>query len=1066
MKKTATKKTAAKKAVAKTATAKKTATKKAAQESASKSIEVEAAAGEPAPGRAAGTGGAIAKAPAKKAAATKKAVAKKSAPKKAVVKTAATKTAATTKTTAKSAAAKKAAAAKSVVQKAVAEKSVAEPAVTAEAAAVQTSEGGISAGRTTDTEAAAEKPLAKKAVTKKAVTKKAVTKKAAAKKAAAKKPVAKRVAAKTAAVKEPATVEKTAAKKAGVKKAGVKKQAAAGKATPPESIVTTEAAARRAVAGKAVTSPRQAERAVLVPALPPGGGTPPPAPVSTGSPSPEPVLPQQAAAEPAVPPRAAAEPAPPHPSVPRQETPEQDTAPHEVPALAHPVSSPAMDGGDRERLLAGTHHAPHSVLGAHPVPGGVVFRAFRPYALGVSVVVDTLRAELHDDGGGFYSALLPLREVPSAYRLLVSYEGAVQETEDAYRFLPSIGELDLYLIGEGRHEELWKALGAEPMTHQGVTGTRFTVWAPNALGVRLAGTFNFWDATGYPMRSLGSSGVWELFVPGIGEGELYKFEITRPDGSKTLRADPMARRTEVPPNTSSVIHASEYEWGDEEWLARRTQTPVHEAPFSVYEVHLPSWRPGLTYRQLAEQLPAYVSDLGFTHVELLPIAEHPFGGSWGYQVTGFYAPTARLGTPDDFKYLVDALHRAGIGVLMDWVPAHFPRDDWALAEFDGRPLYEHADPQRAAHPDWGTLEFDYGRREVRNFLVANAVYWCEEYHIDGLRVDAVASMLYLDYSREPGQWTPNEHGGRENLDAVAFLQEMNATVYRRVPGVVTIAEESTAWDGVTRATHHNGPGGFGGLGFGLKWNMGWMHDSLDYMAKDPVHRKHHHHEMTFSMVYAYSENYVLPISHDEVVHGKGSLVSKMPGDWWQRRANHRAYLGFMWAHPGKQLLFMGQEFAQGAEWSEAHGPDWWLLDPAYGAEADHRGVRDLVRDLNAEYRRTPALWQQDTRPAGFSWITGDSADDNVLAFLRFAEDGTPLLAVSNFSPVVREEYRLGVPEDVPAWREVLNTDAAAYGGTDATAPAPVKPDPQPWHARPASIRVTLPPLSTVWLRPA
>ncbi|GAQ66425.1 1,4-alpha-glucan branching enzyme [Streptomyces scabiei] len=1024
VKKTATKKTAARKAVAKTATAKKTATKKAAT-------------------------------------------------KKAVVKTAATKTAASTKTPAKSAASKKAAAAESV-----AEKAAVKPAVTAEATAVQTSEGDIAAGRTADTAAAAEKPLAKKAVTKKATAKKAAAKKPVAKRVAAKTAAVKKTPAvtKTAAVKEPATVEKTAAKKAGVKKAGVKKagvkkagvkkQAAARKATPPEAVVTTEAAARRAVAGKAVTSPRQAERAVLVPALPPGGGTPPPAPVSTGSPSPEPVLPQQAAAEPAVPPRAAAEPAPPHPSVPRQETPEQDTAPQDDPALAHPVFSPAMDGGDRERLLAGTHHAPHSVLGAHPVPGGVVFRAFRPYALGVSVVVDTLRAELHDDGGGFYSALLPLREVPSAYRLLVSYEGAVQETEDAYRFLPAIGELDLYLIGEGRHEELWKALGAEPMTHQGVTGTRFTVWAPNALGVRLAGTFNFWDATGYPLRSLGSSGVWELFVPGIGEGELYKFEITRPDGSKTLRADPMARRTEVPPNTSSVIHASGYEWNDEEWLARRTQTPAHEAPFSVYEVHLPSWRPGLTYRQLAEQLPAYVSDLGFTHVELLPIAEHPFGGSWGYQVTGFYAPTARLGTPDDFKYLVDALHRAGIGVLMDWVPAHFPRDDWALAEFDGRPLYEHADPQRAAHPDWGTLEFDYGRREVRNFLVANAVYWCEEYHIDGLRVDAVASMLYLDYSREPGQWTPNEHGGRENLDAVAFLQEMNATVYRRVPGVVTIAEESTAWDGVTRATHHNGPGGFGGLGFGLKWNMGWMHDSLDYMAKDPVHRKHHHHEMTFSMVYAYSENYVLPISHDEVVHGKGSLVSKMPGDWWQRRANHRAYLGFMWAHPGKQLLFMGQEFAQGAEWSEAHGPDWWLLDPAYGAEADHRGVRDLVRDLNTEYRRTPALWQQDTRPAGFSWITGDSADDNVLAFLRFAEDGTPLLAVSNFSPVVREEYRLGVPEDVPAWREVLNTDAAAYGGSDATASAPVKPDPQPWHARPASIRVTLPPLSTVWLRPA
>ncbi|MFE1292838.1 1,4-alpha-glucan branching enzyme [Streptomyces sp. NPDC058751] len=728
----------------------------------------------------------------------------------------------------------------------------------------------------------------------------------------------------------------------------------------------------------------------------------------------------------------------------------------------HAAAGPA----DRQRLLDGTHHDPHGVLGAHPVPGGVGFRAFRPYALGVTVVTDGLRAELRDDGDGFFSGMLPLRAVPDSYRLLVAYEGTVLETEDAYRFLPALGELDLHLIGEGRHEELWRALGAEPMEHQGVAGTRFTVWAPNARGVRVAGGFNFWDGTGHPMRSLGSSGVWELFVPAVGEGELYKFDITRPDGSRTLRADPMARRTEAPPATSSIVHASHHEWRDAEWMAKRAERPVHEAPFSVYEVHLPSWRPGLTYRQLADQLPAYVADLGFTHVELMPVAEHPFGGSWGYQVTGFYAPTARLGTPDDFKHLVDSLHRAGVGVLMDWVPAHFPRDEWALAEFDGRPLYEHADPRRADHPDWGTLEFDYGRREVRNFLVANATYWCEEFHIDGLRVDAVASMLYLDYSREPGQWVPNEHGGRENLDAVAFLQEMNATVYRRNPGVVTVAEESTAWDGVTRATHHSGPGGFGGLGFGLKWNMGWMHDSLDYVSHDPVHRKYHHDEMTFSMVYAYSENYVLPISHDEVVHGKRSLVSKMPGDWWRRRADLRAYLAFMWAHPGKQLLFMGQEFAQGAEWSEAHGPDWWLLDPSYGAEADHRGVRDLVRDLNAVYRDEPALWERDTDPSGFAWITGDSADDNVFAFLRHAADGTPLLAVSHFSPAVRHDYRLGVPDDVPAWHEILNTDTARYGGGDVTNPDPVKPEPTPWHGRAASIRLTLPPLATVWLRPA
>nr|WP_246212450.1 1,4-alpha-glucan branching enzyme [Streptomyces abyssomicinicus] len=723
---------------------------------------------------------------------------------------------------------------------------------------------------------------------------------------------------------------------------------------------------------------------------------------------------------------------------------------------------------DRERLLAGTHHDPHGVLGAHPVDGGLVIRALRPHARSVTVVAEGLRAELHDDGDGLFSGRLPAPagEAVPAHRFLVGYDGGTHDTEDAHRFLPALGDLDLHLIGEGRHEELWKALGAHPMTHQGVTGTRFTVWAPNALGVRVTGTFNFWDGTGFPMRSLGGSGVWELFVPAIGEGELYKFEITRPDGTRTLRADPMARRTECPPATASVITTSGYRWGDQEWLARRGELPAHEAPFSVYEVHLASWRPGLTYRQLAEQLPAYVAELGFTHVELMPVAEHPFGGSWGYQVTGFYAPTARLGTPDDFKHLVDSLHRAGIGVIMDWVPAHFPRDAWALAEFDGRPLYEHPDPKRAAHPDWGTLEFDLGRREVRNFLVANAVYWCEEFHIDGLRVDAVASMLYLDYSREDGQWTPNERGGRENLDAVAFLQEMNATVYRRVPGVVTIAEESTAWDGVTRATHHVGPSGFGGLGFGLKWNMGWMHDSLQYMAHDPVHRAYHHDEITFSMVYAYSENYVLPVSHDEVVHGKRSLVSKMPGDWWRQRADLRAYLGFMWAHPGKQLLFMGQEFAQGAEWSEAHGPDWWLLDPSYGAAADHRGVRELVGDLNAVYRRTPALWQRDIAPDGFRWVLADGAADNVLAFLRFDAQGSPLLAVCNFSPVVRDDYRVGVPDDVPAWGEVLNTDAQRYGGSGLCGSGPLKPEPQPWHGLPASLRLTLPPLSTVWLSPA
>lgn len=778
-----------------------------------------------------------------------------------------------------------------------------------------------------------------------------------------------------------------------------------------------------------------------------------------------------------------AEPRPAEPCPDGADVPGPTAAGEPVPEARRPAARRARNGAgrgtrpaqplaeaDRERLLAGTHHDPHALLGAHPVRGGVRFRTLRPYARAVTVVAKGLRAELTDEGDGFFGGVLPLApaSVPE-YELLIRYgaEPGLDDvrTGDPYRFLPALGELDLHLIAEGRHEELWRALGAHPMTHEGVAGTRFTLWAPNARGVRIAGDFNYWDGTAAPMRSLGASGVWELFLPGVGEGALYKFDLARPDGSHTLRADPMARRTECPPATASVVEVSGYEWGDADWLERRAKATPHREPLSVYEVHLPSWRPGLSYRELAQQLPAYVRDLGFTHVELMPVAEHPFGGSWGYQVTGFYAPTARLGGPDDFRHLVDALHRAGIGVLMDWVPAHFPKDEWALAAFDGTPLYEHADPQRAEHPDWGTLEFDFGRREVRNFLVANAVYWCEEFHIDGLRVDAVASMLYLDYSREEGQWSPNVHGGRENLDAVALLQEMNATVYRRCPGVITAAEESTAWSGVTRATHHVGEGGFGGLGFGFKWNMGWMHDSLVYAGKEPVHRKHHHGDMTFSMVYAYSENYILPISHDEVVHGKRSLVSKMPGDWWQQRATHRAYLAFMWAHPGKQLLFMGQEFAQGAEWAEGHGPDWWLLDPSYSAEPDHRGVRDLVRDLNTEYRAAAALWERDTEPSGFSWIVDDAAEDNVFAFLRFAADGSPLVAVGNFSPVVRRSYRLGVPEGWASWCEALNTDAARYGGGGVVNPGTLTVDDTAAYGRSRSVAPTLPPLGTVWLRP-
>ncbi|MCX4748321.1 1,4-alpha-glucan branching protein GlgB [Kitasatospora sp. NBC_01287] len=726
--------------------------------------------------------------------------------------------------------------------------------------------------------------------------------------------------------------------------------------------------------------------------------------------------------------------------------------------------SPARPSAEETgRLLAGRHHDPHSVLGAHPVRGGVVVRVLRPGAERVLLETEVGTLALAAGADGLFTGLLPSGWEPR-YRLTVGYRDHDRVEHDGYRFAPTVGELDLHLIREGRHEQLWQALGSHPRTVDGVAGTAFAVWAPNAEGVRLVGDFNYWDGTGFPMRSLGAGGVWELFVPGLGEGTRYKYEIATRDGRLLQKADPLARRTEAPPATASVVHASHYTWGDARWLARRGEVSYLNAAMSVYELHPGSWRPGLSYRQLAVELPAYLRELNFTHVEFLPVMEHPFGGSWGYQVSGFYAPTARLGTPDDFKFLIDALHQAGIGVIVDWVPAHFPKDDFALARFDGAPLYEPADPRRAEHPDWGTLEFDYGRTEVRNFLVANAVYWCEEFHIDGLRVDAVASMLYLDYSRQDGQWTPNQYGGRENLDAVAFLQEMNATVYRRCPGVVTIAEESTAWDGVTRPTDSPGRDGAGGLGFGLKWNMGWMHDSLRYFSREPVHRQYHHHELTFSMVYAYSEHYVLPISHDEVVHGKGALVAKMPGDWWQQRANHRAYLGFMWSHPGKQLLFMGQEFAQGAEWDHEQGPQWWLLDDDWPAAADHRGVQRLVGELNRIYQDYPPLWQLDSDPAGFRWLDADAARDNVYSYLRRDTAGRALASVSNLCPEVRTGYRIGLPAG-GWWHPVLDTDEPRFGGAGAGRREPYLAEEVPWQGQPFSVGLTLPALSTLWLCP-
>jgi 1,4-alpha-glucan branching enzyme len=715
-----------------------------------------------------------------------------------------------------------------------------------------------------------------------------------------------------------------------------------------------------------------------------------------------------------------------------------------------------MSMDDLQALVAGHHHDPHAVLGPHVGPDGVTVRVLRPMATTVTVVTPDSRHRLEHEHHGVWKGLLPGRKVPD-YRLEVDYDGRTVHTDDPYRFLPSLGEVDLHLIGEGRHEQLWSVLGAHVRTYdspQGpVTGTSFAVWAPQARGVRISGDFNSWDSSAHPMRSMGSSGVWELFVPDVGSGAHYKFDVCGRDGAWREKADPMAFYAETAPGTASVVFESAYAWGDDAWLEERARNPVQTSPMSIYELHLGSWLKDRTYRQLAEELVSYVSHLGFTHVELLPVMEHPFGGSWGYQVTSYYAPTSRYGDPDDFRYLVDRLHQAGIGVLVDWVPAHFPKDAWALARFDGGPLYEHADPLRGEHPDWGTLIFDFGRAEVRNFLVANAVYWLEEFHIDGLRVDAVASMLYLDYSREEGAWRPNVHGGRENLEAVSFLQEMNATCYKRVPGIVTVAEESTSWPGVTRPTH------LGGLGFGMKWNMGWMHDSLSYVRQDPIYRQFHHHQMTFSMMYAYSENFVLPISHDEVVHGKGSLLRKMPGDRWRQLANLRAYLAFMWSHPGKQLLFMGSEIGQESEWSEARELDWWLLD-----HVEHRGLHDLVRDLNRVYLAHPALWALDHDPQGFAWIDANDASNNVFSFVRTDGKGSTVACVANFSAVPHEGYRLGLPQS-GWWRELLNTDADLYYGSGVGNLGAVEADSTPWHGQEASATLRLPPLGVVLLAP-
>ena len=610
----------------------------------------------------------------------------------------------------------------------------------------------------------------------------------------------------------------------------------------------------------------------------------------------------------------------------------------------------------------------------------------------------------------------------------------------------SIGEMDLHLFNEGRHEKLWETLGAQVKRDEkgNLIGTAFSVWAPNASAVSLIHDNNFWDKSTNPMVKIGSSGIWETFLPDVGPGLKYKFAICSPWGQWVDHADPMARQCELPPSTASIVNESDYSWRDQKWMQTRKSFESWRSPVAVYEVHLGSWRVGLTYKELAIELIDYVKAQGFTHVEFLPVTEHPYAPSWGYQVTGFFAPTSRFGTPDEFRYLVDKLHEANIGVILDWVPAHFPKDEWALAKFDGTALYEHADPRQGEHPDWGTLVFNFGRNEVRNFLVASALYWLDEFHIDGLRVDAVASMLYLDYSRKEGEWVPNQFGGRENLEAVQFLQEATSTAYKHHPGIMMIAEESTAWPGVTKDT------GFGGLGFGYKWNMGWMHDTLQYLSHEPIHRMYHHNEITFSILYAWSENFMLPLSHDEVVHGKGALVNKFPGDRWQKLAQLRALYGYMWSHPGKKLLFMGSEFAQNDEWNAEAGLQWYLTE-----FDEHKGVQNVIADINQKYKATEALWQRDNFAEGFQWLVGDDGAANVIAYARWSDTGKPLISVTNWSPVPHERYKMFIPKP-GKYHEVLNTDDLKYGGSGVTNSEVIVGD--DCHGT-----LRIPPMATIWL---
>lgn len=717
--------------------------------------------------------------------------------------------------------------------------------------------------------------------------------------------------------------------------------------------------------------------------------------------------------------------------------------------------------GDIAAIVEARHGDPFAVLGPHETPAGLVIRALVPGAetLAVETPEGTRVAALESvHPAGFFEGLTPLA---GPYRLAASNPEAVWRFIDPYGFPPFLGPLDDHLLVEGAHQRLYERLGAQIVTHEGIEGTNFAVWAPNAQRVSVVGDFNHWDGRRAQMRKRVDSGIWEIFLPGVGAGAVYKYEILGRDGRLLpLKADPVGFAAELRPSTASVVAANApHEWGDAIHMAERVKYDPRRAPMSIYEVHLPSWRKGddgrfLTYDDLADQLVPYVVDMGFTHIELLPINEHPLDASWGYQPIGLFAPTRRHGDPAGFRRFVDRAHQAGISVLLDWVPAHFPTDEHGLAQFDGGPLYEHPDPRRGFHPDWNTAIYDYGRREVANFLYANALYWLDRFHIDGLRVDAVASMLYLDYSRKEGEWSPNPDGSNDNRDAVRFLQRFNELVYGLYPGAITVAEESTAWAGVTKPTFA------GGLGFGFKWNMGWMNDTLRYMSCDPVYRKWRHNELTFGLLYAFAENFVLPLSHDEVVHGKGSIVAKMPGDDWRRFAGMRAYYGFMWGHPGKKLLFMGQEFGQTGEWNFANGLDWGLL----GFDL-HRALRDYVRDLNRLHRSRAALHARDCESDGFEWVVVDDAESSVFAFLRYGEDrARPVLVVANFTPVPRHAYRLGLPR-AGRWREILNSDAKIYGGSGVGNLGAIHARPEGFAGFPASADIEVPPLAALFFEP-